>query len=154
MWLPIFHIHIIYFALDFGLITIFCFFAGTGATATSYSLPFEVGREVSPYIRRAGLLPLAWVVNEGLPPMDGALLTAFVDRWRPETHTFHLPCGEMTVTLQDVAMILGLPLDGPPVTGIVQSDGWRDMVENIIGIRPPAPLEGVRDWKTLGVSSA
>ena len=55
--------------------------------------------------------------------MDGALLTAFVDRWRPETHTFHLPCGEMTVTLQDVAMILGLPLDGLPVTGIVQSDG-------------------------------
>ena len=71
----------------------------------------------------AGLLPLARVVNEGLPPMDGALLTAFVDRWRPETHTFHLPCGEMTVTLQDVAMIPGLPLEGLPVTGIVQSDG-------------------------------
>ena len=51
-------------------------------------------------------------------------------------------------------MILGLPLDGLPVTGIVQSDGWRDMVENIIGIRPPAPPKGVRDRKTSGVSSA
>jgi len=86
--------------------------------------------------------------------MDGPLLIAFVDRWRPETHTFHLPCGEMTVTLQDMAMILALPLEGVAATGIVQSDGWGDMVENMIGIRPPAPPEGVRDRKTSGVSSA
>ena len=82
------------------------------------------------YIRRAGLLPLARVVNEGLPMMDGPLLTVFVDRWHPETHTFHLPCGVMTVTLQDVAMILGLPLEGHAVTRIVQSNGWRDMVDH------------------------
>ncbi|KAL6321966.1 hypothetical protein AAG906_035881 [Vitis piasezkii] len=31
-----------------------------------------------------------------------------VERWRSETHTFHLPVGEMTITLQDVAVILGL----------------------------------------------
>ena len=47
-----------------------------------------------------------------------------------DTHTFHLPCGEMTVTLLDVAMILGLPLEGHAVTRIVQSDGWRDMVDH------------------------
>ena len=116
--------------------------------------PLRWDERYAPYLRRAGLLPLARVVNEGLPAMDGPLLTAFVDRWHPETHTFHLPCGEMTVTLQDVAMIPGLPLEGVVVTGIVQSDGWRDMVENMIGIRPPAPPEGVRDRKTSGVSSA
>jgi hypothetical protein len=86
--------------------------------------------------------------------MDVPLLTAFVDRWHPETHTFHLPCGEMIVTMQDVGMTRGLPLEGLAVTDIVQSEGWRDMVENIIGVRPPAPLEGVRDQKTSGVSSA
>jgi hypothetical protein len=87
--------------------------------------------------------------------MDGPLLlTAFVDRWCPETHTFHLPCGEMTVTMQDVGMILGLLLKGLAVTGIVQSKGWSDMVENIIGLRPPALPEGFRDRKTSGVSSA
>ena len=45
-------------------------------------------------------------------PFDNSLLTALVDRWRPETHTFHFRWGEMTVTLQDVACLLGLPLAG------------------------------------------
>ncbi|KAG8491605.1 hypothetical protein CXB51_014781 [Gossypium anomalum] len=45
------------------------------------------------------------------------LISALVKRWRPETHTFHLPCGECTVTLEDVALQLGLPIDGSPVTG-------------------------------------
>ncbi|XP_052483108.1 protein MAINTENANCE OF MERISTEMS-like [Gossypium raimondii] len=46
------------------------------------------------------------------------LLSALVERWRPETHTFHFPCGECTVTLEDVALQLGLPIDGSPVTGL------------------------------------
>ena len=100
------------------------------------------------------MLPLARVVCAGLPAMDAPLLTTFVDRWRPETHSFHLPCGEVSITLQDVAMILGLPLEGIAVTGIIQTDGWRDMVEALIGIRPPEPPEGVKDRKTSGVSSA
>ena len=85
--------------------------------------------------------------------MDAPQLSAFVDRWRLETHTFHLPCGEVTITMQDVAMILGLPLEGNAVTGIVQGDGWRDMVEANIGIRPPTPPDGVNDRKTSRVSS-
>ena len=45
-------------------------------------------------------------------PFDRSLLTALVDRWRPETHTFHLPFGEMAPTLQDVSLLLGLPIAG------------------------------------------
>jgi hypothetical protein len=71
----------------------------------------------APYLLRAGFLPLARAINAGLPDVDGPLITAFVDRWRPETHTFHLPCGEMTLTLQDVAYLFGLRVDGLPVTG-------------------------------------
>ncbi|KAK1604832.1 hypothetical protein QYE76_028505 [Lolium multiflorum] len=47
--------------------------------------------------------------------MNAAALTALVDRWRPETHTFDLRAGEMTPTLQDVSMILGLPIQGEPL---------------------------------------
>ncbi|XP_027190542.1 serine/threonine-protein phosphatase 7 long form homolog [Cicer arietinum] len=40
-----------------------------------------------------------------------------VERWRPETHTFHLPVGECTITLEDVYYILGLNVSGFPVSG-------------------------------------
>jgi hypothetical protein len=105
------------------------------------------------YMHRAGFLSLARLVNIGLPIMDSGALTALVDRWRPETHTFHLPCGEMTVTLQDVAMILGLPVDGHPVCGLVRPQGWRDIVGDMLGIRPPEPGPDERDNKPTGVRS-
>jgi hypothetical protein len=66
-------------------------------------------------------LPLAWLVNRGLLLMDNAALTTLMDRWHPDTHTFHLPFGEITVTLQDVDMILGLPIGSTPVCGMVSS---------------------------------
>jgi hypothetical protein len=46
-----------------------------------------------------GFLPLAQLINHGLPLMDVAALTALVDQWRLETHMFHLLSGEIIVTL-------------------------------------------------------
>jgi hypothetical protein len=43
---------------------------------------------------------------------DVPLIAAFMDRWRPETHTFHLPVSEMTLGLEDAAMLGGLPCGG------------------------------------------
>ncbi|KAK5783344.1 hypothetical protein PVK06_037852 [Gossypium arboreum] len=44
--------------------------------------------------------------------LNPKLISMFVERWRPETYTFHLPCGEWTITLEDVQLQLGLPVDG------------------------------------------
>ncbi|KAL4306303.1 hypothetical protein AHAS_Ahas16G0164800 [Arachis hypogaea] len=46
-----------------------------------------------------------------------SLLSAFVERRRPKTYTFVLPVGEVTVTLEDVAHIFGLLIDGEVVSG-------------------------------------
>uniref|UniRef100_A0A2N9EEU1 Aminotransferase-like plant mobile domain-containing protein n=1 Tax=Fagus sylvatica TaxID=28930 RepID=A0A2N9EEU1_FAGSY len=62
-----------------------------------------------PYLQRAGFYGIAKL---GFIKMDWALITALVERWHQETHTFHLPHGEMTITLQDVEVMLGLPVDG------------------------------------------
>jgi hypothetical protein len=43
---------------------------------------------------------------------DVPLIAAFMDRWRPETHTFHSPVSEMTLSLEDVVMLGGLPCAG------------------------------------------
>ncbi|CAN1165232.1 Serine/threonine-protein phosphatase 7 long form homolog [Linum perenne] len=44
-----------------------------------------------------------------------------IERWRPETSTFHLPFGECTITLEDIAYITGLPVDGEAVTRPIPS---------------------------------
>lgn len=40
------------------------------------------------------------------------MLEAFLERWQPETNSFHMPWGEMTITLHDVHFILGLKITG------------------------------------------
>ena len=47
--------------------------------------------------------------------IDHALITALIERWPPKTNTFYFPSGEATVSLEDVAYIYGLPINGPIV---------------------------------------
>lgn len=66
-------------------------------------------------IERAGFGYLRFIPAISL---DNPLISALVERWRRETNTFHLTVGEMTVTLEDVAYLLGLAIDGEPVIGV------------------------------------
>ncbi|XP_006598560.1 protein MAIN-LIKE 1-like [Glycine max] len=60
-------------------------------------------------IAGTGLSPLiACSVDTG----DRGLLSAFVERWHRETSSFHLPVGELTITLDDVSYLLHLPVIG------------------------------------------
>ncbi|KAH1192957.1 Protein MAIN-LIKE 1 [Glycine max] len=43
---------------------------------------------------------------------DQRLLSSFVERWPRETSSFHLPVGELTITLDDVSSLLHLPVVG------------------------------------------
>ena len=104
-----------------------------------------------PLLKLANLATIARVCCRGTPPFNPAGLTALIDRWCPETHSFYLPCGEMTVTLEDVAMILGVKIQGFPVTGDTESEGWQQWVEHFLG-RPLAAVEASKKRRNSGVS--
>ncbi|KAK9166870.1 hypothetical protein Scep_002061 [Stephania cephalantha] len=69
------------------------------------------------------------------------LISAFVERWQPETNTFHLPFGEMSISLEDVSFLLKIPVTGKVVE--VENfaryteesrSGAIKMVSNLLGV--------------------
>ncbi|KAL0312775.1 UNVERIFIED_CONTAM: Serine/threonine-protein phosphatase 7 long form [Sesamum radiatum] len=70
---------------------------------------------------------------------DCHLITALVERWRPETHTFYFRVGEATITLEDVQIIWALPIDGLPVTGLDierSTEEWQIYCREYLGFSP------------------
>ncbi|XP_061368047.1 protein MAIN-LIKE 2-like [Gastrolobium bilobum] len=93
---------------------------------------------IVPYLRCADFLSPARMGRiEGLH-IDSALVTALVKRCRLETHTFHMLPGEITITLEDVAMITGLPIDGEHVTCMSETRELRALVPQLLGRTPSA----------------
>ncbi|KAL5141504.1 Serine/threonine-protein phosphatase 7 long form [Glycine soja] len=99
----------------------------------------QIPEEIIPLLRQCGFY---WIIKMGYLKINAALISAFIERWRPETHTFHLRCGEATITLQDVSVLLGLRTDGTPLIGSTNLD-WADLCEELLGVRPQeGELEG------------
>jgi hypothetical protein len=65
--------------------------------------------------------------------MNPATITAIVYRWRPEIHSFHVRTDEMTVTLEDMVMILALPIEGKPLCIDISCDDWHGKMFDLIG---------------------
>lgn len=69
--------------------------------------------------------------------LDNQLISALVERWRKETNTFHLPCGEMTITLDEALLNLGLAIDGDPVVEAdVEDSNTVPICEKLLGKIP------------------
>lgn len=103
------------------------------------------GKKLEGWVPRQ-LPPLieGWLKGSGLSALqrtsmkmvDANLLSAFVERWHPETSSFHMPFGEMTITLYDVACLLHIPIRGdfynrPPS---VSEEGAAALAEELLGV--------------------
>ncbi|XP_055962013.1 serine/threonine-protein phosphatase 7 long form homolog [Mercurialis annua] len=114
---------------------------------TSHGLPSfgSIDSRIQEGVRRTGL---SGFIRMRQYRLDMSIITALVERWRPETHTFMFPDGECTITLQDIAILTGLPIDGTAVTGD-RVDDWQDRGVALLG----RPLELSQSEGTSWVGS-
>ena len=85
-------------------------------------------------LARAGMLH-ASKIGEVL--LFNEVTAALVERWRPETNTFHFPRGEATITLEDVALLLGLRCTGEVVIWHTMDNTVMDMCAQYLPEVPP-----------------
>ncbi|KAH1197886.1 Protein MAIN-LIKE 2 [Glycine max] len=65
--------------------------------------------EIKGMIEATGLDPL---IRCSVITTDPGLISAFVERWHRETSSFHLSVGEVTITLDDVSLLLHILITG------------------------------------------
>ena len=87
------------------------------------TMSFKYDERISPILKRFGLDRVAQLCKVRI---DRDLISAAIERWRRETHSFHMPVGEISITLEDVSGLWGLPINGEPVTGLTD-DNWHEL---------------------------
>src|SRR3954465_12699573 len=78
-------------------------------------------------VRGSGLSGLCMT---GYTTISHGMQGAFVERWHRETSSFHLPVGEMTITLHDVHCLLHLPIGGDAAEPFPDPEGRCDRVND------------------------
>ncbi|KAE8814810.1 Serine/threonine-protein phosphatase 7 long form-like protein [Hordeum vulgare] len=85
-------------------------------TGHGTTVKMQYDERYTTYYRRARLLGFILEFKRRLSTLIDSALTALINRWWREMHNFHLPCGEMTMTLEDWGMITTLPSEGRALT--------------------------------------
>lgn len=83
---------------------------------------------IEPYVDFAGFGHVSKIQSWSV---DAKFVLALQERWLPETHTFWFPIGKCTVTLEDVYMLLGLPIEGKAVNG--KTNYANSICEELLG---------------------
>ncbi|CAN0847214.1 Serine/threonine-protein phosphatase 7 long form homolog [Linum grandiflorum] len=65
-----------------------------------------------------------------------------MEPWRPETNTFHMYHGEVSLTLQEVAHLTGLSVTGDALYVEYEKEtNWAAIVEEVLGKSPGGHLK-------------
>ncbi|MQL81885.1 hypothetical protein Taro_014339 [Colocasia esculenta] len=67
--------------------------------------------------------------------IDPPLIQAVRERWDRASRAFLFPWGHMMPSLEDVARITGLRVDGEAVTGVTYAD-YTDLAQDLLGLEP------------------
>ncbi|KAJ8644937.1 hypothetical protein MRB53_006685 [Persea americana] len=95
---------------------------------------WELTTKMKEYVAKTGLQHLAELKKSKI---DHAIINALIERWRPQTNTFHFVCGETTITLGDISYLYGLPIDGKAVMGSIWSDKRKlsETCSRLLGVK-------------------
>ncbi|KAL4332224.1 hypothetical protein GQ457_07G045710 [Hibiscus cannabinus] len=93
------------------------------------------------YLQLAGFYNASFLRGYKIVP---ALIAGLVERWRPETHTFHFPFGECTITLEDVIVQLGVPINGHVLVGHNTYNVYELCMQYLGKIPPNTCVDGLR----------
>ncbi|XP_039010532.1 protein MAIN-LIKE 1-like [Hibiscus syriacus] len=87
--------------------------------------------DIIPYLHEAGFSYVDIVTDD--TKLHPTLINVLLEQWRPETHTFHFPYGETTITLEDVAYYIGLLVDENPITCMAHGD-LLNLYKELLGL--------------------
>ncbi|XP_070040158.1 serine/threonine-protein phosphatase 7 long form homolog [Nicotiana tomentosiformis] len=81
------------------------------------------------------------ILEIGRLQLNWSLITALIERWRSEMHNLYLPIGEATITLHNVEVLYGMPVNGlhvalPQAMREMTRGQYLDMLQQLTGFRP------------------